>query len=576
MKKILQIFAMLLLPVIVPAQNKDLPNPDPNLQLLPAGSYVIAMDNTNQVNQAGDFNLKTYGLIVYLLGHDVKIKWVIRAGKLKDEIDFSANVTKIKPVAGIAANRDFRAGPFVIFAADTTGVALKIDSFYMNPTGGTPIVPLTGNNRPSVYKTTADVTNVDIRYDLSGFKPKAAILMDGGNQKIHVGYMDACGIPDTSWRINLGQNLITSCFTFASEPHNTKVGTPEFDSAIHGIRAFVEFGGNFLAQCAAVELYENHVDHGFLQTATGVTHVNVNNNNDRYTNNDLSFAQYDGYYHATQGGHMQSWELNSTWANKGYMIENDPAIPGGTDNIGASVSKLKDINIRGGMVFYVGNHEFSNITKIEEINGIRMYMNAFLTPVAVNQYCTITPPLFVNWYSFTAIRFGVSVQLEWKTASEFNNKYFYAERSKDGIHFTSFAKIDAVGNSNDIQTYSVLDNQPGTGLFFYRIRQEDNDGKMSYSATRSVSLKGLGGSSISIYPNPGNGIFTVVTSRSDNTPATLMIFDNMGRKVYGQVIRMNGMPTQVDLRQMQAGMYTVVFLAGDASEKITEKLVIIK
>src|SRR6478735_2020958 len=117
--------------LLLRAQNTDLPGPTPNLQTLPSGSYVIAMDNILQLNSAGNFNLKAYGLVVYLLNNNVKVRWAIKAGKAKDGIDFTGTAETIKPtlVAGGAA-KNFKAGPFVIFAADTTGVASLIDAFY--------------------------------------------------------------------------------------------------------------------------------------------------------------------------------------------------------------------------------------------------------------------------------------------------------------------------------------------------------------------------------------------------------------------------------------------------------------
>src|SRR6266480_7804489 len=106
------------------AQNRDLPSPTANLQTLAAGSYVIAMDNTLQTNTAGNFNLKTYGLVVYLLNNNIKINWSIKSGKSKNGIDFTATAEQFQPtlISG-GISRDFKAGPFVIYAADTAGVA---------------------------------------------------------------------------------------------------------------------------------------------------------------------------------------------------------------------------------------------------------------------------------------------------------------------------------------------------------------------------------------------------------------------------------------------------------------------
>ena len=158
---------MMVLPIIAFPQFRDLPNPPANQQILPGGSYVIAMDNTNQVNNAGDFNLKSYGLVVFLLNHNKKLKWIITAGKMKDGIDFSVVAAKIKPslVSESMQVYNFKAGPFVLFAPDTAGVCGMVDSFYYNPTGATTAKSLMGNDRPSIYRTLTDVV-VDIRYDL--------------------------------------------------------------------------------------------------------------------------------------------------------------------------------------------------------------------------------------------------------------------------------------------------------------------------------------------------------------------------------------------------------------------------
>src|SRR5437762_11154298 len=102
MKKLLLALLCMIVFTSVQSQNTDLPSPVSNNQTLPSGSYVIAMDNTNQLNNSGIFNYKAYGLIVTLLNNNFKVKWVIKAGKAKDGIDFTVNATKIKPTAGSA------------------------------------------------------------------------------------------------------------------------------------------------------------------------------------------------------------------------------------------------------------------------------------------------------------------------------------------------------------------------------------------------------------------------------------------------------------------------------------------
>ena len=289
---------------------QDSPNPPANLQTLPAGSYVIAMDNTLQSNNvigAGVFNLKTYGLIVHLLNYNVKLKWVIRAGKLKDEADFTAMAEQLKPLLNpVSSSRNFKAAPFVIFAEDTTGVSSLINLYYFSQS-------LTGNNRPKVYRTTSLTANVDIRYNMTGFVPMAAILTDGGNQKIHRDYMLTAGITTTNFNEVAGVSL-TGCFTFASEPHNNEHG-PVLDAIVASVRNFVLSGRNFLAECAAVRTYENN-PFGRFHSTTGFTDANENlRTNVSFPFADLSYYQFEGSFNASTGGSLQNWTITNSVSN---------------------------------------------------------------------------------------------------------------------------------------------------------------------------------------------------------------------------------------------------------------------
>jgi hypothetical protein len=57
----------------VQARNTYLPGPTANLQSLPSGGYIIAMDNTNQLNFFSLFNLKACSEFFKIL-YDNRIK----------------------------------------------------------------------------------------------------------------------------------------------------------------------------------------------------------------------------------------------------------------------------------------------------------------------------------------------------------------------------------------------------------------------------------------------------------------------------------------------------------------------
>src|SRR5206468_811343 len=109
-----------------------------------------------------------------------------------------------------------------------------------------------------------------------------------------------------------------------------------------------------------------------------ITNTNVSTASVIFPNADLSFSQIDGIFDINYGGSVRNWTLasGSTFVNNehnhacgGTMVSQSP--------LGASVSKLNGAGAKGGLVFYLGNHNFASVTAIESINGIRMYLNAF-------------------------------------------------------------------------------------------------------------------------------------------------------------------------------------------------------
>jgi hypothetical protein len=573
MRKVSLFFTFVLFLCGVFAQ--DLPAPGANLQTLPTGSYVIAMDNANQTNQAGNFNLRAYGLIVHLLNNNVRVRWVITAGKMKDANDITVNARRVKPVAGTNAAFDFKAGPFVIFPQDLTNVDALIDGFYSANT-------LTNNDRPSVYVTNASAS-VDIRYDLIGFKPKAAILTDGGNQAIHTAYFTAARVPTMNYALSTGNDLFSKCFTFASEPHNDKTGAA-IDATINGINSFVRIGGNFLAQCEAVQTYENRLvalnaadgnpsTNGGFQTTTGVTDANSTAGSViQYPNPDLSFNQFEGAFSISKGGSLQNWRVNSGRTNNTHAHAH---ATGDTTVMGASVSKNRLFG-SGGLVFYIGNHRFDDaLTTLTAINGIRMYLNAFLTPVTINATCATGAPLPVTFKQFHAQRNRNQAELEWTTSFEANNLGFEVQRKTGEFDYVTvgfvYSKAPNGFSTSDVH-YRFNDPAAGKGASFYRLRQVDRDGRAKFSDVRAI--RGLDQSGqVLIFPNPSANGQVNISFESIHETRMVRISDATGR-----VVRQwnNVQDNLLQVEALVPGMYQVRVANKTTGVVSTQRVVVNK
>ena len=343
------------------------------LSVAPTGTQNNkGLDFGNIVYSGADFNLKAYGLLVHLLNNNVKLKWIIKPGKIKDANDFSVNANRVKPSVGAAADFNFAGGPFVIFQQDTTGVAALVQSFN----------GAASSDDVKMYKTNADVS-VDVRYSyfINGvvWKPKAAILDDGGNAHIHESYMINAGVPLLNYSIENSPGLVSGCYTFATEPHNSNAP----DAIIKAISDFVHFGGNFLAECAAVRTYELSTLARF-QSTNGFDNANENGDPPtwNYSNTDLPYFQINGYFGiADEGGSLKDWVIPSAPVNP--PTNNFHYFTSGTNSglnyTNASVSKLIPSSQLGGLVFYLGSHSYDGANDYD-INGQRMYLNAFLIP----------------------------------------------------------------------------------------------------------------------------------------------------------------------------------------------------
>jgi hypothetical protein len=535
-----------------PVAAQDLPSPAANIQTLPVGSYVIAMDNTYQLNSGGYFNLKTYGLIVHLLNNDIKVKWVIRTGKAKDGTDFTAASHQVYPsLVATSVSRAFKGGPFVVFPVDTLGMAALVNSFYTSNS-------LTVSNRPKIFRTEADLP-VDIRYDLTGMKPKAAILNDGGNEDIHEDLMVAAAIPSSSYAISFGKDLISGCYSFASEPHNDKTGLI-VDSAIMAIKNFVLSGGNFLAQCAAVTNYENS-SYGRFQTNTGITTSYVNLGSAlNYVNPDLSYSQFEGEFGGGNGV-VEAWTINSAPTNS----EHNHATGFGANAsiIVSSVSKLTS-TYRGGLVYYLGTHDFRT-NRVNEVNGIRMYMNAFLTPSLPGCSMSILP---VESHNFAGHIKGKNVELSWYILSNQAVSHFEIEKSSDGVSFARLGKMLTSDNGGYAQ-YSYLDISPANAAAYYRLKTFSVSGAIKYSRIVMINGKEPAEPVLTILGNPVSQQLAFNYVCPDNNAVTISIFNAFGIKVKSETLQAkngnnnymmlldSGMPKGVYYISVNTGKQTV-------------------
>lgn len=101
---------------------------------------------------------------------------------------------------------------------------------------------------------------------------------------------------------------------------------------------------------------------------------------------------------------------------------------------------------------------------------------------------TLVTPLPVELTQFTTESHKDGVALNWTTSSEINNSHFEIELSYDGVSWYTIGIVQGAGNSMEINNYQFIDNQIGSGIQYYRLKQVDFDGTEAYSNVNYFSF----------------------------------------------------------------------------------------
>lgn len=162
----------------------------------------------------------------------------------------------------------------------------------------------------------------------------------------------------------------------------------------------------------------------------------------------------------------------------------------------------------------------------------------------------------VEWAEFTAVPQAGKILLNWNTLSEVNNQGFYVERSKDARMFESIHFTAGIGNSQQMNAYKYTDQQPYTGISYYRIKQVDVNGTFTFSPV--VEVFSDKGEMLVMYPNPlTDSELTLEIGDLSFEQAHLSIVNLLGQVVVSQSLRFDNSKATVNLDAFEPGMYFV-------------------
>jgi len=140
------------------------------------------------------------------------------------------------------------------------------------------------------------------------------------------------------------------------------------------------------------------------------------------------------------------------------------------------------------------------------------------------------------------------VTLSWETSLEIGNQGFEIQRSLNQINWKKMGWVDGKGNSKVVNSYSFEDDAPEYETNYYRLKQQEFNGRVNYSNVDSVYLQPE--SELTIYPNPSSG-FIKIQGTYGKTLTSVRIYDLAGKE-----LNFNVLPEYIiDVSKLSRGLY---------------------
>ncbi|MEJ7739818.1 MAG: SBBP repeat-containing protein [Chitinophagaceae bacterium] len=265
---------------------------------------------------------------------------------------------------------------------------------------------------------------------------------------------------------------------------------------------------------------------------------------------DIFIAKYDA-----SGNYVSAKAIGGTNGDYGYGIAVD-----GSGNLHITGSFAETVDFNPG-----GNTPNSMITAS---NGDDIYFARYSQSGGL--------PVELISFDAKAVRGGDAVQVNWSTASEANNAFFEVERSINGVQFTTVGRRPGCNTCPGSQQYELFDNNPYTGLSYYRLRQVDLDLTFFYSPTVVVNISSGANTSVRVYPNITTGACELMINTLDKKQVVVRLLDAGGRLVKQQQVWLNAGNNRFDysLSDQAKGVY--YFSVTDNQGKISITVRVIK
>jgi hypothetical protein len=147
-------------------------------------------------------------------------------------------------------------------------------------------------------------------------------------------------------------------------------------------------------------------------------------------------------------------------------------------------------------------------------------------------------PLPIELIYFKAHLENDIVNMEWQSAQEIDNDFYTVEKTIDRENYVEVAQISGAGTSKKKITYHAVDPNVSAGKSYYRLKQTDYSGRVTYFQPIVIEYAGPSGQVLWAYPIPSqSGELTIeLKGYKPNEDLGLQIMDLQGKRMFSTEI----------------------------------------
>jgi hypothetical protein len=182
----------------------------------------------------------------------------------------------------------------------------------------------------------------------------------------------------------------------------------------------------------------------------------------------------------------------------------------------------------------------------------------------------------VKFLGFNVVKKNNDGLITWQIENESSiTDRYEIERGLNGVDFKKVYTVFPKNNGSSTNSYDLTDanltaqNASG-GIFYYRIKQIDKDGKFVYTSIKSLRLTSKA-IALSIFPNPVKNFATISIDIEKDTKGTITINDASGKQIQNiQLALFKGSNIKkINLTNLAAGSYILKVQTATETEIIS-------